>query len=485
MKKSILFVFAALFAASTIAQTSDSGLRVWENNVVTYQAPVDNIDSITFVSKSEIGETLIGDLITGITPIIEDEVEVGYTMSFLHHDPINIYHGKKGDKGDKGEQGDSMLQSITQDEDSVYFTLANGSVISLQKTPNKPKDFEQTIIDNTVTTLALTAPKDTIMVGEQVVITASTTPFIDSKKNWSSSNNNVANVEDGIVTGVTTGIVIITAQAGDKTATYKIYVKPIAEPYFSISSNKKIQFSPGNLQFNKSTNNWRFAINQYDHIGTSDTWIDLFWFGSSGSQIAPSLAQKDQYFAPYITSDIAGTDFDWGVYNTISDYPAGTWRTMKVDEWKYLMFQRYAAYNKCAIGMIGNNNGIFILPDNWQQPIGGIQLDETAYAFSTNKCSLEEWQVMQLAGAVFLPCLYTSNVTKESGGYWCTSVYCYDSKWWHADIFYFRYGNASSTFIYGIGNYRKNYYPTSGITISYPDGSQGEQLYVRLVKDIE
>ena len=133
MKKSILFVFAVFFAAGTMAQTSDSGMRVWEGNVVTYQAPVDNIDSITFASKSVIGEALIGDLITGITPIYEDEVEVGYTMSFLRHAPINIYHGKKGDKGDKGEKGDSMFQSVTQDEDSVYFAMTDGTTISIFK----------------------------------------------------------------------------------------------------------------------------------------------------------------------------------------------------------------------------------------------------------------------------------------------------------------------------------------------------------------
>ena len=70
MKKTILLAFAAIMAAAAMAQSSDSGLRVWEGNVVTYQAPVDNIDSITFVSKNAIGESLIGDLITGITPII-------------------------------------------------------------------------------------------------------------------------------------------------------------------------------------------------------------------------------------------------------------------------------------------------------------------------------------------------------------------------------------------------------------------------------
>ena len=46
------------------------------------------------------------DYITSVTPLVEGGVEVGYTITFLHSDPITIYHGKKGDKGDKGEQGD-------------------------------------------------------------------------------------------------------------------------------------------------------------------------------------------------------------------------------------------------------------------------------------------------------------------------------------------------------------------------------------------
>ena len=41
--------------------------------------------------------------------------------------------GEKGDKGDKGEDGDSMFQSVTQDENFVYFTLADGTVIKIAK----------------------------------------------------------------------------------------------------------------------------------------------------------------------------------------------------------------------------------------------------------------------------------------------------------------------------------------------------------------
>jgi hypothetical protein len=41
--------------------------------------------------------------------------------------------GQKGDKGDKGDTGDSMFQSVTQDEDYVYFTLTDGTVIKIAK----------------------------------------------------------------------------------------------------------------------------------------------------------------------------------------------------------------------------------------------------------------------------------------------------------------------------------------------------------------
>ena len=41
--------------------------------------------------------------------------------------------GDAGDKGDKGDKGDSMFQSVTQDADNVYFTLTNGTVITIAK----------------------------------------------------------------------------------------------------------------------------------------------------------------------------------------------------------------------------------------------------------------------------------------------------------------------------------------------------------------
>lgn len=60
---------------------------------------------------------------------------------------------------------------------------------------------------------------------------------------------------------------------------------------FTINENgDQVVFSQGNLQYQASTNTWRFAEHQYDAIGednsnissTYEGWIDLFGWGTSG-----------------------------------------------------------------------------------------------------------------------------------------------------------------------------------------------------------
>lgn len=59
---------------------------------------------------------------------------------------------------------------------------------------------------------------------------------------------------------------------------------------FSVGESSQVYFSRGNLQYQASTNTWRFAENQWDIIAednalitqTFDRWIDLFSWGTSG-----------------------------------------------------------------------------------------------------------------------------------------------------------------------------------------------------------
>lgn len=43
--------------------------------------------------------------------------------------------GEQGIQGEAGKNGDSFFQSVTQDEDNVYLTLADGTILTISKTP--------------------------------------------------------------------------------------------------------------------------------------------------------------------------------------------------------------------------------------------------------------------------------------------------------------------------------------------------------------
>ena len=79
---------------------------------------------------------------------------------------------------------------------------------------NSISDFDQTVIDNLVTSLEL--DKDTIFlyIGEKVIITAITAPFSNSKVIWSSSDETIAKVNNGEVEAIGKGDAIVFVQAG-------------------------------------------------------------------------------------------------------------------------------------------------------------------------------------------------------------------------------------------------------------------------------
>ena len=66
------------------------------------------------------------DYITGVTPIMQGSEEVGYTITFLHSDPITIYHGKQGAQGADGK---TPQISVTQGEDGNWYWTLNGQLL--------------------------------------------------------------------------------------------------------------------------------------------------------------------------------------------------------------------------------------------------------------------------------------------------------------------------------------------------------------------
>lgn len=197
---------------------------------------------------------------------------------------------------------------------------------------------------------------------------------------------------------------------------------------FSISATQQIAFSSGNLQYHPLNNQWRFAESQIDCVGeananispTYDGWVDLFCWGTGDEPTR------------IVTNNNAYLNFvDWGT-NSIGTDTANTWRTMSADELRYILFSRPNAAALNGIAHINGVNGLVLLPDDWVA-IEGLTFNSGAYGHSSrdyyavhNTFTLEQWQQMEEAGAIFLPAvgyrqgnsIYASG---SKGYYWTTS----------------------------------------------------------------
>jgi hypothetical protein len=76
--------------------------------------------------------------------------------------------GQNGDKGDKGDTGDSMFQSVTQDENYVYFTLADGTIIKIAKEDDSVLNDSTTYLGYKYVDLGLSVKWATINVGAKL-----------------------------------------------------------------------------------------------------------------------------------------------------------------------------------------------------------------------------------------------------------------------------------------------------------------------------
>ncbi|MBR3979782.1 MAG: T9SS type A sorting domain-containing protein [Bacteroidales bacterium] len=214
---------------------------------------------------------------------------------------------------------------------------------------------------------------------------------------------------------------------------------------FSVSDSKQVYFSQGNLQYQASTNTWRFAEHQYDRIGrdnqyissTYSGWIDLFGWGTSGwnsgavayqpystDKVAKSYSPGGKYYNN-LTGSCAKAD--WGGYNKITNggNKAGMWRTLTKSEWNYLVSGRAQANRLMGQGKVNNVAGLILLPDGWVTP-SSVKFVYNPGKYATNVYSLDEWAVMESYGAVFLPTAGRragTSVTYETsdGDYWSSS----------------------------------------------------------------
>lgn len=229
----------------------------------------------------------------------------------------------------------------------------------------------------------------------------------------------------------------------------------------------QVYFSQGNLQYQASTNTWRFAENQWDCVGGTGSqgeeygnvyengvkcdnnyissnysgWIDLFGWGTSGYDHGANCYQPwsastnyDDYLA-YGNTDYNLDDqtnkADWG-YNAISNGINGEnsgWRTLSIQEWEYVFNMRTTVSGiRFAKGIVNGISGLILLPDDWSESVYSLVNPNVSFGFD-NVISVTDWaNIIEVNGGVFLPVAFgrwgTSVNNRQAGFYWSAS--CYD-----------------------------------------------------------
>ena len=224
---------------------------------------------------------------------------------------------------------------------------------------------------------------------------------------------------------------------------------------FSVSSTKVVYFSKGNLQYQASTQTWRFAQHQYDYVGnaghgnvyagetrsnnanissTYTGWIDLFGWATSGNSASGTAYQPwststtNSHYGPSISSsEWTAANSDWGVVNA-AQLGSG-WRTLTHAEWVYLISSRTNASNLRTFATVDGILGLILMPDGWTAI--GVSLAITTADYNSNLISLSDWNTLESQGCVFLPSAgyrggnynTTIDLVQNHGSYWSSTAY--------------------------------------------------------------
>ena len=328
---------------------------------------------------------------------------------------------------------DSLGKEIVSDCDALQYIAIKGNVTKIH-----PEAFSNAYAITQISVLCGTKDNyDVLTFNKDIVDDKKHTEFSVTTENsytwrgteYTSSGDYVKTLQaaDGCDSIVTLHLTIV------ETAPAQKWANGILPGRFSVAADHLIQFSQGNLQYQASTNAWRFAGRQYFYVGddtegnvyseeivkcsnasispTYAGWIDLFGWGTGNN---PTLASVDN-------SDY-GTFVDWGI-NAISNGGNTTnmWRTLSSDELSYLFHYRTNCNQLHGPATVNGILGEIILPDNWGSP-SGIDFVPNAADASVNVYTASEWITIEEYGAVFLPLAgYRDDIVNwpgTAGHYW-------------------------------------------------------------------
>ena len=312
----------------------------------------------------------------GITPQLKIENDYWYISydegtTWTQLEKAKGDDGADGQDGQDGQDGDSMFQSVTQDDDYVYFTLANGQTIKVAKTPEISSEGGVAIVNG-----AIQAPFS-VSATQQVYFSQGNLQYQASTGTWRFALNQYDRVGEG---------------NANISATYDGWVD----------------------LFGWGTSGWNSGAVAFQPYSISATESDYYPGNSATNNL---------------TGDYANAD--WGVYNAISNggNQAGGWRVLTKDEWNYLLGSRTNADGLKAHAIVNYIPGLILFPDNWNAP-WGLYTKMNASEYGINNYDIYHWKLLENSGAIFIPaCGGRSGADNpmvyngHQGFYWTSTAY--------------------------------------------------------------
>lgn len=121
----------ALLAAACADDYDDSALWDKVNDHEEHLAALEKWQEQTNQSIAAMQELLnTTNMITGVSAVTEDGETVGYTITFLHSDPITIYNGAKGADGEDGADGQTPQIGLAQAAEGNWYWTLNGETLT-------------------------------------------------------------------------------------------------------------------------------------------------------------------------------------------------------------------------------------------------------------------------------------------------------------------------------------------------------------------
>ena len=145
----------------------------------------------------------------------------------------------------------------------VYAGATPGEATIIAKSGNFMDECLVTVV-SPASSVSLNKKTQTMAPGERVTLSATVSPSdATDKLEWSSSNLAVANVQEGVVTAIDSGIATITVVAGSKNATCEIEVK---KPFAAVDMGLSVKWANANIGADSD-----YAFGDYYAWGETET----------------------------------------------------------------------------------------------------------------------------------------------------------------------------------------------------------------------